>query len=150
MTVSYLTPITGTSTLSPSDNSLAALHREALFIERSALQNMAQTGRGTTVSTLSWNHWILLTSPMRGHTVLSLACETKISVCVCVVWFPDPSFLPHPICKTRGKEGYGVQTSVCVSVWYRSSGRYAYSTGPTKVPKKSARHKDQNRHRSRL
>ena len=31
---------------------------------------------------------------------------------------------------------------VSVSVCYRSSGRYAYSTGPTKVPKESARHKD--------
>ena len=35
--------------------------------------------------------------------------------------------------------------SVCVSVCYRSSGRYAYSKGPTKVPKESARHKDQNK-----
>ena len=36
-----------------------------------------------------------------------------------------------------------VCVGVCVCVCYRSSGRYAYSTAPTKVPKESARHKDQ-------
>ena len=38
---------------------------------------------------------------------------------------------------------------VCLSVCYRSSGRYAYSTGPTKVPTESAGHKDQNKRRNR-
>ena len=39
---------------------------------------------------------------------------------------------------------------VCLSVCYRSSGRHAYSTGPTKVSKESARHKDHNTLRSLL
>ena len=37
---------------------------------------------------------------------------------------------------------------VCVCVCYRSTGRHAYSTGPTKV-KESAHHKDQNKCRDR-
>ena len=38
---------------------------------------------------------------------------------------------------------------LCVCVYYRSSGCYAYSTGPTKVPKESTRHKGQNQRRNR-
>ena len=46
-------------------------------------------------------------------------------------------------------QGRGYSThSVCLCVCYHSSGRYAHSTGPTKVPKESARHKNQNKHRN--
>ena len=51
---------------------------------------------------------------------------------------------------TSPMRGRGYSThSVCLCVCYRSSGRHAYSTGPTKVPKESARHKDQNKCRDR-
>ena len=48
------------------------------------------------------------------------------------------SFLTSPM---RGR-GYSSH-SVCVCVCYHYIWRYAYSTGPTKVPKESTRHKDQ-------
>ena len=63
----------------------------------------------------------LLTSPMRGAEVIVLI----VCVCVCVY-----------VC-------------VCLSVCYRCSGRYAYSTSPTKVLKESAHHKDQNKRRNK-
>ena len=52
---------------------------------------------------------------------------------------------------TSPMRGRGYSThSVCVCVCpLRCSGRYAYSTGPTKVPKESAHHKDQNKRRNR-
>ena len=37
---------------------------------------------------------------------------------------------------------------VCVCVCYHSSGRYAYCKPPTKVPKESARRKDQFKRRN--
>ena len=54
------------------------------------------------------------------------------------------SSLTSPM-RGRGYSSHSVCVCVCVCVCYRSSGRYAYSTGPTKVPKESAHHKDQNK-----
>ena len=60
-----------------------------------------------------------------GEVTVVIVC---VSVCVCVC-----------VC---------VRACVRACVSYHCSGRYTYSTGPTKVPKESARHKDQNKRRN--
>ena len=60
------------------------------------------------------------------------------------VWGNVPKSVGQVINLAHAGRGYNSH-SVCLSVCDRSSRRYAYSTGPTKVPKESARHKDQNK-----